>query len=370
MQTTNTPMDSDSSDDGLPIRMMGSKCKIVKKKVVPAKKNATRKALGRKTTTKTTRKGKPTNTTTSHPTKTAVGKENVCPSVPVAIPGTTPHPKLAASDMVTGNNVGIPGGGGVTSGDITDDAITKNISDPICMGHEISVDDASLLFGETLVTRDYSHSKKRETPLKEMAREVDDAERPGKKVRRLCALVCGPKTPFKQQLMNTCMVIIISMWKKKQVVGKEDFRPYSNELQPNTMETHLKMVFSFFHIECIVFHLARNFNYEGGGSCCTFIKMEQNLPFEAKFWGQTNCRDNGPPVGTENYDHQDYRHAGPFQCNEECEHSFEHTVRAARNDRAHRVDVGRPPHRYRKHFPLPRCFGKLHDGDTELCLKA
>jgi hypothetical protein len=68
-------------------------------------------------------------------------------------------------------------------------------------------------------------------------------------VRRFLALVCGPKTPFKQQLMNACLVIVVTMWKKKLIHGKEDNVPYANELQPSTMETRLKVAFTFFHTE-------------------------------------------------------------------------------------------------------------------------
>jgi hypothetical protein len=64
--------------------------------------------------------------------------------------------------------------------------------------------------------------------------------------------------------MNEYVVIIVSMWKKKQIYEKEDTGPYANELQPNTMETRLQMAFAFFHTECIMFNLSRIFNYEGG----------------------------------------------------------------------------------------------------------
>jgi hypothetical protein len=123
-----TPMEYESSNDGLPIKK--SKATVTKRTV-----------LGNNQIGVTA----PTKTVSKENKRDTARKENVVPVVKVPS-------SLAESDTVPDAKVFIPGGGGVTLGDITEEAIAKHITDTACMGMEISADDAALLHGATLFT--------------------------------------------------------------------------------------------------------------------------------------------------------------------------------------------------------------------------
>jgi hypothetical protein len=167
-------MDCESSDDDLAIKMMALNSKIArgsksttkagrvaakkspkakashssdkKKAAAPTKKNPTTKTnkvvpVEKALTSKKNKVDPIKNPTTKHVTS-AAGKENVAPVLFPELPApadtgppdmTVPLP-LAASGVVQESTSYIPGGGGVTFSDITNEAITNIVTNYVYMG--------------------------------------------------------------------------------------------------------------------------------------------------------------------------------------------------------------------------------------------
>ena len=96
--------------------------------------------------------------------------------------------------------------------------------------------------------------------------KVKDPEQPSKIVQQLYVLCRGPRTDGKYETLNIALIWLSKFMIYKSYIGVDlsDINVFIKaQLQPNTVATSFRMLFSWFSEECVTFSLAKHFNRIG-----------------------------------------------------------------------------------------------------------
>ena len=96
--------------------------------------------------------------------------------------------------------------------------------------------------------------------------KVKDPEQPSKIVRQLYVLCRGPRTDGKYEILNIALIWLSKFMIYKSYIGVDlsDINIFIKaQLQPNTVATSFRMLFSRLSEECVTFSLAKHFNRIG-----------------------------------------------------------------------------------------------------------
>ena len=96
--------------------------------------------------------------------------------------------------------------------------------------------------------------------------KVKDPEQPSKIVRQLYVLCRGPRTDGKYETLNIALIWLSKFMIYKSYIGVDlsDINIFIKaQLQPNTVATSFRMLFSRLSEECVTFSLAKHFNRIG-----------------------------------------------------------------------------------------------------------
>ena len=96
--------------------------------------------------------------------------------------------------------------------------------------------------------------------------KVKDPEQPSKIVRQLYVLCRGPRTDGKYEILNIALIWLSKFMIYKSYIGVDlsDINVFIKaQLQPNTVATSFRMLFSRLSEECVTFSLAKHFNCIG-----------------------------------------------------------------------------------------------------------
>ena len=105
--------------------------------------------------------------------------------------------------------------------------------------------------------------------------KVKDPEQPSKIVRQLYVLCRGPRTDGKYETLNIALIWLSKFMIYKSYIGVDlsDINIFIKaQLQPNTVATSFRMLFSRLSEECVTFSLAKHFNRIG-----TFFSVVSNF---------------------------------------------------------------------------------------------
>ena len=100
--------------------------------------------------------------------------------------------------------------------------------------------------------------------------KVKDPEQPTKIVRQLYVLCRGPRTDGKYEILNIALIWLSKFMIYKSYIGVDlsDINIFIKaQLQPNTVATSFRMLFSRLSEECVTFSLAKHFNRIGTFFC-------------------------------------------------------------------------------------------------------
>ena len=96
--------------------------------------------------------------------------------------------------------------------------------------------------------------------------KIKDPEQPTKMVRQLFVLCRGHRTDGKYEILNIALIWLSKFMIYKSYIGVDlsDINIFIKaQLQPNTVATSFRMLFSRLSEECVTFSLAKHFNRIG-----------------------------------------------------------------------------------------------------------
>ena len=102
--------------------------------------------------------------------------------------------------------------------------------------------------------------------MKHLAIKIKDPEQPTKMVRQLFVFCRWHRTDGKYEILNIALIWLSKFMIYKSYIGVDlsDINIFIKaQLQPNTVATSFRMLFSRFSEECITFSLAKHFNRIG-----------------------------------------------------------------------------------------------------------
>jgi hypothetical protein len=107
--------------------------------------------------------------------------------------------------------------------------------------------------------------------FKTLTEMMADPTIPSKQVRRFYVMLRGVMTPAKKMALNYGLLCYSQSLVKKEFIGRDlsDPKAFADaQCQPNTLETHFKVLFSVFKSEQIHCQLQKDFNGPGDFQAC------------------------------------------------------------------------------------------------------